>query len=579
MNRRTISHWIPLLLLFGLLATSCAEVSPPTTEGNTCENSTDCAGLICDPVSNTCKKPDSDPDAGNNSHNDTGTNSDTGNNNDPGTNPDTGNNDTGPNPPPTSFSGCTDNSQCAGYQQCNVARGRCEDTRTACTSQAQCAAGQTCMAGRCSDPCTDNTECTDGLTCFSVDSQRLCLPSCTDFSATGTDCAPDTHCIPYFGTSGGLCQGTGRKHQGENCLPDGDPDSCQPGHTCVGLGNQRTCQQLCAGEGSPTCSGNAFCEPAFLGPDDNALTDDAGACLADCKNTAGLPDNSLCPPEHTCVNSSYTDKSFCVADNGGGLDAPCSFNDTDNGCAIGLGCLAGGHGATIGEPETGVCTNTCKLDQNPTGCTDGYTCIQRSNGDTPQDGVCVKSCDPHKPSATNGCPDGRNRCMPETDHAVPPVAGICSPSGSLLPGQSCALAHPMACGGDHYCATMNTTQGGSGDDGATHGICTTFCAPFDYTNATRCPAEQVCAIKSFGDALGFCTTYRTTNGQNSGDRCDATTENHGKWCGDNLLCDYWNGQFLSCEIPCFTDVPNRCPAGKSCDSINAPNAPTLGYCR
>src|SRR5690606_37619278 len=149
-------------------------------------------------------------------------------------------------------------------------------------------------------------------------------------------------------------------------------------------------QKLCAAEGSPNCSADTYCEPFYFGTDNNSAADDAGVCLNDC-TTNGQPDNSLCPADHTCLKSSDTDKSFCVADDGGGLDAPCTFVGDNNGCAIGLGCLAGGHGATTGQIETGVCTNLCDPTKTTTGCFDGYACVQRGAEHSANEGVCIKS--------------------------------------------------------------------------------------------------------------------------------------------------------------------------------------------
>ncbi len=482
---------------------------------------------------------------------------------------DSGTTDTGT--PAPSFSGCTSDADCDGYQRCDTTLGRCRDTRPTCNVDSDCGTGKICFSGRCTLDCTSNSvACPTGLSCTQITNagDYACLAVCDGFQASSNQCGPDTQCVPYYGADLGLCRGVGSNAVGDTCQDDFSADGCQTGSICLQRRGAKTCQSLCAASGTPGCGTGEFCDEVFTNSTD--ATKNAGACFTNCGGY-GSTDDTLCASDEGCQPVSST-QGYCVPNGTAQEGDTCTFDGTTN-CQADLVCLPTGTDATSNNPTQGVCASYC--DPTASTCSSGKSCFQVGND--ANFGYCETSCDPAQDAASNTCTSGRPRCLPNTDPASPPAAGACAAAGAIADGGSCQLSNPLACSADDLCVVANDANNPLGGGSTGSGSCTRYCMAFDYASTTsRCGSGAVCAPRYFTLGLGFCTTNTTATPGSAGDTC--TFSDEGKWCDDNTLCYDWFGGFNpTCQIPCDTSLPGTCPSGQSCSSISSTS--TLGICQ
>ncbi|MFU8802619.1 MAG: hypothetical protein ACNA8W_02310 [Bradymonadaceae bacterium] len=603
MNFVKNSVYILTCLLIATALTACAGDKDDRAQTGECTRNADCEGGICDTFTNTCQRPVSNqgtpdagtPDAATPQPDATPPQPDATPPQPDATSPqpdiiedagpdieddedaavDAADADDDVSEPISAFSGCRNNTDCAGFQTCNVGLGRCEDVRNECTSDGQCAGTEVCLAGLCT-PATchpTNNPCLEDLECVVIDEAGgvgYCVAICEDFDNPPGACAPDTHCMPYLGRDFGFCRGFGTKATGDDCEFDFSADTCQSGKVCLELRGSSTCHDMCSQQGSLSCGADSFCSTIFDGLEDDG-SDDAGACFFNCGGLADA-DDTLCGQDEQCYPLSSTE-GFCQASGTVAIGGTCRYDGTAY-CEAGSYCNATGVDAALGSATQGICMGLC--DPNVGQCGSGQSCFK--DFDDADFGVCAHACDPTAPASTNGCPVGRERCWPSFQETLPVTDGFCRAGGDIATASPCQLDQPLSCNADDLCVDGTDFFGGA--TGTVNGTCTRYCLPYDDSTENRCPTGQVCAPRLIFSAIGFCTTLTSTIGTEAGDSCDdANTDNGLTWCGDNLLCLDWRSAALTCEALCYTDVPHTCPTGQSCVDVNpADPDSTFGYC-
>lgn len=322
------------------------------------------------------------------------------------------------------FSGCQSDSECAGYQTCDTATGRCEDSRPSCTTTEDCGTSARCFGGRCVSTCGPFTGCqSGGLSCQSVStgsgSVDLCLATCTPFSSN-TGCSPDTKCAPYFGSNEGLCRGVGRNSVGDSCETDWGEEGCRSGSVCLERRGEKTCQSFCSSSGSPSCGSDAYCTGDFdTARDGSDASDPAGLCLTNCGGL-GNTDASTCDSGESCQPESSSE-GFCTEQGTVAQDGRCD-PENDTYCEVPSACYQ------TDETE-GVCRSACDPTKSESAnrCSSGQACVQTS----PDYGICLTACSETGSSNASSCPSYRPACYGlDTSRTVTPssTSGVCGPS-------------------------------------------------------------------------------------------------------------------------------------------------------
>lgn len=344
--------------------------------------------------------------------------------------------------------GCTDDTQCAAGETCNVETGACAPAGTITT-------GEACAA------CEDATECPAGWSCSTIATGKACLPPCT----SNNDCATGWSCQTVDPTAGSMaCAPAGYKCQG--CITDG----CPAGQTCNTINGQcyapqstcgtcqydwecgsngacvktsdgpRVCMERCSG--GTACAADTTCQ---MDPDD-AVEVCKGAC-----EEAGLPCDGQCQgatpfcKNELCVQC--TDDTHC-SDGG-----TCDMNGFCTGC--------GGEQPYYWD---GACVQ-CLEDSH---CAEGTICNQQTHACGAEDDVCAQCSDPYPACASVG---GEFYCVQCNQDSDCGLGGTCNTAtyscegGTVTPTDACTsdadcdpglTGYDLACDtGSGYCYDKN----------------------------------------------------------------------------------------------------------------------------
>lgn len=320
--------------------------------------------------------------------------------------------------PPT-FSGCTSDSDCRDYLTCNQTLGRCEDPRTKCTSDSQCSGSDVCLAGRCTSRCGVFTPCRrTGMFCKTFGSGfsaiNLCVDRCNNFDGSGSrKCGSDTQCIPFFGSSAGLCRGVGRKTKGQTCKTNYGPDSCTNGQYCSSNRGNKRCVPLCSTTGSPNCGSGEYCTEVFTqNATQSTVNDPAGFCLKNCGGL-GSTNNNQCSSGQACQPES-SQNGYCTKMGTVNPDNPCG----DPGSPY---CKVGNYCMPAATTNQGTCRRLCDPSKSPSNiaCKSGKVCVEIDTNF----GICLTNCS----SSSSQCPSERPYCgrLRTTVKTTPSATDVC----------------------------------------------------------------------------------------------------------------------------------------------------------
>ncbi len=251
--------------------------------------------------------------------------------------------------------GCTNDTQCAAGQRCNVATGACEAGSTTggglgapCTAASDCSSN-VCFGSVCSATCDwlNPASCGTGFYCNgqatgTCTGQGLCEPGSAGRGAIGSACGANTDCAGLF-CSEGVCTSP--------CVPGGATTSCPVGYACQ-VGTTASCGSCqMTGQLGDACS---------LGTDCATRICVNGACSQTCDAMSGTG----CPSMFSCMAMGAS--GACVASSGG-LGAACHAS-TD--CLSSQCAQADNHT---------FCTRACDATAP---CPRGYSCAATGDGTT-----------------------------------------------------------------------------------------------------------------------------------------------------------------------------------------------------
>ena len=217
---------------------------------------------------------------------------------------------------------------------------------------------------------TTTTDTTESTTGFIIPDIGGGIVSCDPFAQ---DCPDGEKCVAYA-SSGGTWDAnkcvpvTGDGAEGDPCIYDGadfGTDDCDENTVCWNAINMDgtlvgTCYPFCMGSADdPICENGNICRIV----NDGVIT----VCLPPCD-----PLLQDCGEGLGCYWSGGSQTFQCIIVAGSGIPTgdPCGFN---NDCAPGNFCAA----ADVLNSCDGsaCCAAFCDLNDDPTTCTDGYSCV------------------------------------------------------------------------------------------------------------------------------------------------------------------------------------------------------------
>jgi hypothetical protein len=339
---------------------------------------------------------------------------------------DTGTTDTGtpdmgtPDSGTPSFSGCQSDLDCPGTYDCNMSLGRCEDQRNSCTTDSDCSGlTRDCVAGRCATTCNWTSCSGPGLTCKTIGSDDYCVDACDTFDGSGTQsCGPDTQCIPFFGSSEGICRGVGQKTDGQTCTDGWGPGDCTTGTICSNRRGHDECVPLCGSStGAPSCASGEFCASVFTTDGDgNDVPNPAGFCLDNCGGL-GSTSNSKCSSRSLVCNPNSASTGYCTKSGTSTAGQSCGdpgspYCTTDNICLP-------------TTSSSGVCRAKCDPSKSASqnSCGGSEVCLELETGY----GFCMTGCSNTGSSFNNICPSDRPYCagLSSSANTTPSSPGVC----------------------------------------------------------------------------------------------------------------------------------------------------------
>ena len=323
---------------------------------------------------------------------------------------------------PPQFSGCQSDGDCSGRLTCNTSLGRCEDPRTKCTQASDCGSQEACLAGRCVQQCPVLGSCPSGLTCKAFGSgtfpPEYCVSSCSSFGGSASNsCGQDQKCVPYFGSSDGLCRASGKKTVGQTCKDDFGADACAAGSFCSNKRGDKRCVKLCSSNSSPSCGSNEYCQEVFTSDaSDNPVSNPAGFCEVDCGGL-NMTNSSVCSSQTPACQPTSSSHGYCTKQGSASTGQSCGDPGTPY-CKTGLACIA------ASSMNQGTCRYLCDpgKSQSNNNCQSGQACVQLESGF----GLCITMCSsPGTQPAT--CPSSRPNCerLRSGISTTPTTASVC----------------------------------------------------------------------------------------------------------------------------------------------------------
>jgi hypothetical protein len=346
---------------------------------------------------------------------------------------------------------CTSNVCCVDRGgTCSASSDCCSSTGDTCSSTSVCcdALHANCRQG--------HTDCCTGLTCGAANT--CCVGEHTTTCASSTDCCVTEDCV-FKGP---------RSTTTECCFGPGDTDNncvqIQRASLCTGDSCDMTTHKVCALAHAGWCQQNSDCCSDNQNPQPSTCnTTNNECCVANnsqCNHNH--PTNDCCTQfgtggtADTCSNNEFLNgKDFCCAP----TNAKC--NSTSDCCwGAGLSCVGG------------VCTASCKNDQDNTGCAlDSQCCSGECDGITGLAGVC---CSPLNQVCTNP-PAGNDCCNPLAGGTL-----ACQNTNANGEPICCLLLGKGTCTADTDCCGPNLQCKGNGN---------TTCCMKTGTNGCNAPAD------------------------------------------------------------------------------------------